>query len=86
MGEDCAHFYPYASKKAGEEGSVTLLVQISPDGWARDVKIETSSGYPRLDTAAISCIKSKPYFEPEQVDGVKVVAWQRMKWTWRSTN
>jgi len=86
LGEACDKLYPRASRRAREEGSVVLLVYVAADGWAREAKVESTSGYARLDDAAIRCIQGDRYFEPQKIDGVPVDAWQRMKWTWRLTS
>lgn len=86
LAEACDKVYPRASRRAMEEGSVVLLVHVTADGWAREVKVETTSGYPRLDDAAIKCIQGDRYFEPPTVDGTPVDSWERMKWTWRLPN
>jgi protein TonB len=86
LGEACDKLYPPASRRAGEEGSVVLLVHVAADGWVREAKIESSSGYPRLDAAAIQCIQGDRYFEPQKIDGMPADSWQRMKWAWRVTS
>lgn len=49
--------YPAASRRNGEEGSVRLRVQVSADGRAMNVEIETSSGHERLDDAALRAVR-----------------------------
>ncbi|MEO8443459.1 MAG: TonB family protein, partial [Gammaproteobacteria bacterium] len=43
--------YPPTSRRLGEEGSVVLQVLIAADGSVKDGKVQTSSGFPRLDEA-----------------------------------
>lgn len=50
--------YPVAARRAGEQGTVTLRVQVSPDGLASRVAVEKSSGSPHLDTAALEAVKA----------------------------
>lgn len=45
--------YPPTSRRLGEAGSVVLQVLVGPDGSVQDGKVKTSSGYPRLDEAAL---------------------------------
>jgi protein TonB len=50
--------YPLASRRAGEQGTVTLRVRVSPDGLATRVVVERSSGSPHLDAAALEAVKA----------------------------
>ncbi len=86
LGEACGSYYPSASRRLSEEGSVVLLVFIAPNGKVTDSKVETSSGFQRLDEAAEKCVKAQGRFEPQKVGNEAVGSWQRMKWTWRLTN
>lgn len=45
--------YPAASVRFGEEGSVTLELQVARDGRVLEARVLQSSGFPRLDAAAI---------------------------------
>ena len=49
--------YPLASKRVREEGRVVLRVRVTPAGLAESVEIRTSSGFERLDQAAIDAVK-----------------------------
>jgi periplasmic protein TonB len=49
--------YPLVSRAREEEGTVLVKVLISPYGTAADVQIEKSSGYSRLDDAAIKAVR-----------------------------
>src|SRR5882724_4897625 len=42
-------FYPSASKRAGEEGTIVVAVHVLEDGSIDKVEIAESSGFPRLD-------------------------------------
>jgi protein TonB len=86
LGEACQSYYPSASKRLSEEGSVVLLVYIAPNGKVTETKVETSSGIQRLDDAAAKCVTAQGRFEPQKVGNEAVASWQRMKWTWRLTN
>ncbi|MGE5469553.1 MAG: energy transducer TonB [Bacteroidota bacterium] len=48
--------YPVLSRRNGETGKVLLKVRVSAQGSALDVAVSKSSGYPRLDTAAIEAV------------------------------
>lgn len=49
--------YPPLSRRMREEGRVLLLVQVSPQGTASQVRIRESSGHPRLDEAALEAVR-----------------------------
>lgn len=49
--------YPSMSRRAKEQGRVLLKVIVSTKGDAEDVQLETSSGFSRLDDAAIQAVK-----------------------------
>lgn len=49
--------YPRLSRRLREEGKVMLKVQVSASGQAQSVAVSTSSGYPRLDQAAVDAVK-----------------------------
>lgn len=50
--------YPMASRKSGEEGRVVLRVELDVHGRMGAVHVETSSGSSRLDTAAVTAVKT----------------------------
>lgn len=50
--------YPRTSKALGETGTVRLRIFVNPDGSVRDdVQVEKSSGFARLDAAAVKAVK-----------------------------
>jgi protein TonB len=48
--------YPVLSRKMGETGLVVLRVEINESGKVASAKVERSSGYPRLDNAALETV------------------------------
>jgi TonB family protein len=74
--------YPSASKKLDEEGTVYLKFLIDAEGKVIQSEIERSSGYIRLDEAAINGL-SRCKFKPATEDGRPEQAWTSMKFTWR---
>jgi protein TonB len=48
--------YPHAAAERGQEGAVTLLIHVAPDGHVEAVEILHSSGYPMLDQAAYDAV------------------------------
>ncbi len=58
--------YPRLSQRRGEQGRVVLRVLISPQGQVAHVKVQHSSGYARLDEAAVQAMQQarfRPYTE-----------------------
>ncbi len=65
--------YPRLSKRAGEEGRVVMQVLVSERGVASRVELAKSSGYDRLDQAAINAVKQWQ-FEPARRQGKAIPA------------
>lgn len=68
--------YPPAAVWAGEEGTAMVVLEVDTNGHARDASIHGSSGYPRLDDAALRSV-AQWSFRPAVKDG-KLVA-QRLR-------
>ena len=49
--------YPPASRRAGEEGTVRLKVLVDTNGRASNVAVTQSSGFTRLDQAAMDAVR-----------------------------
>lgn len=56
-----APVYPRMSRRMGEQGTVLVRVLISADGRAEQAEIRISSGYARLDEAALDTVKRWRY-------------------------
>ena len=71
----CTPKYPRVSRKRGERGKVLVRVFINRDGSSEKVEIERSSGFNRLDQAAMDSAK-KCRFIPAKRNGrpVKTLA------------
>ena len=78
--------YPPASRRAGEEGTVQLQVFVLESGRAGEVKVAKSSGFPKLDEAAINEVKRNWRFVPGKEDGKPVSMWHTFAVTFRLTN
>lgn len=50
--------YPAISRRMGEEGKLVLRVELDESGRIDDAKVISSSGYERLDAAALTAVKS----------------------------
>lgn len=49
--------YPPSSRRAGEQGRVLLKVLVSEQGTPEEIELDTSSGFERLDQAAMDAVK-----------------------------
>ena len=67
----CTPKYPRVSRKRGEKGRVLVKVFINRDGSSEKVEIEQSSGFNRLDKAAMDSAK-KCRFVPAKRNGKPV--------------
>jgi len=66
--------YPPLSRRNAEQGRVLLRVLVGPDGDAREVTIQTSSGFERLDRAAQETVRQWR-FVPARSGTTAVAAW-----------
>lgn len=66
--------YPPASRELGEQGRVLLRAMINTDGTVAQVVLRKSSGFDRLDQAALDTVKNWR-FVPAQRGEQKVSAW-----------
>lgn len=66
--------YPSLSRRAGEEGKVVLRVMVEISGLPSQVIVSTSSGFERLDRAAVASV-SRWKFAPARRDQKPVPAW-----------
>ncbi|MFO7306883.1 MAG: energy transducer TonB [Gammaproteobacteria bacterium] len=78
--------YPAASRRAGEEGTVVLELYILPNGRVGEARVRQSSGYPRLDEAAIREAKRSWRFIPGTENGKPVAMWHATKVTFSLTD
>jgi periplasmic protein TonB len=73
--------YPPASERLQEEGTVTLKFLISENGQVLSGAVEKSSGYKRLDDAALAAL-SLCKFRPATVDGKPKQEWSSLRYRW----
>jgi len=67
--------YPAASIRLEEEGVVELSIRVLPDGRIAEVRVVKSSGYPRLDRAAIEEARRSWRLLPAMQGDEPVDAW-----------
>lgn len=71
---DAAHLnnpapqYPALSRRLGEQGRVLLDVYILPNGTVGEIKLNRSSGFTRLDDAALEAVKNWKYVPAKRGD------------------
>ena len=58
--------YPSDARHAKEQGTVVLLIEVDATGKVSAVTVQESSGYRRLDQAAVEAVKQFWYFGPGQ--------------------
>jgi protein TonB len=66
--------YPSVSKRMGEQGKVFLRVYINEQGQPEKIEIKQSSGYDRLDEAALNTVRNWK-FVPGKRNGVPEAMW-----------
>jgi protein TonB len=77
-------FYPPGSIRLGEEGSSTLRVCVGANGLLSGAPtMETTSGYSRLDAAAVKWAREALRFTPAQRDGKAVPACKGFRVTFK---
>lgn len=69
--------YPVAEIRQGHEGTVLLSLQILPNGRVGDVRIDRSSGFPKLDEAAAREAR-RWRMKPGTSDGTAMPMWKRV--------
>lgn len=74
--------YPSSSERLGEQGTVVLQFLVGADGRVIDSRVQSSSGYPRLDQAAREAL-GRCKFTAGTVDGRPERSWAQIKYTWR---
>jgi protein TonB len=74
--------YPVASRRRGEQGRVTLLVQVDPSGRVLDLAVLGSSGHAALDEEAARTVR-RWRFEPATQDGRAVFSTATVNITFR---
>lgn len=68
-------YYPRASRRRGEEGTVVVRFVIQRGGALTDIGVAQSSGYQRLDKAALKTLRRVTPFKPIP-DVIKRDRWQ----------
>jgi protein TonB len=75
--------YPMSSRRLGEAGTLALDILVGADGHVRDARVSQSSGYDRLDQAAVSEAKQHWHLRPATRNGVPFEQWLTLKVVFR---
>jgi len=79
-----AEYYPLESRRAREQGRCVVQVTVLSDGRLRDVEIEQSSGYRRLDQACLEAFAGAQLI-PATENGAPIDATISVPVVWRVT-
>lgn len=72
-----APVYPMLSRKRKEQGTVWLLLLVSKEGLVTQLKLKKTSGFDRLDQAALQAVK-KWKFQPARKQGQAIDYWYEL--------
>lgn len=75
--EPPAPVYPRASRRLNESGLVIVRVYVDTDGQPRTVQVLQSSGFARLDEAAVEGVR-RARFRPYTENGTPAAGWARI--------
>ena len=78
--------YPPSSRRAGEAGTVVLEVLVLENGRVGDARVKKSSGFPRLDEAAVKEVKRSWRLVPGTENGKPVQMWGQFAVTFKLTD
>ena len=78
--------YPPTSKRLGEAGTVVMLLTVNEEGKVTDAKIDQSSGFERLDEAAVKEALRAWKLLPGTVGGKPVTMQYRFRVTFKITD
>ena len=66
--------YPYLARKLGQQGKVSLNIQIMPNGKTGEIEIAKSSGHSLIDNAAKNAAESWKFFEKKELAFDKAIS------------
>jgi protein TonB len=77
--------YPAGSRRDGEQGTGMFKVLVDAKGRPQDVQVLKSTGFPRLDNAALEAIR-KWVFSPAMQNSQPVQSWTRVQVAFKLEN
>lgn len=78
--------YPPSSRRAGEAGTVVLEVLVLETGRVGDARVKQSSGFPKLDEAALREVKRSWRLTPGTENGKPIQMWGQFAVTFKLTD
>jgi len=78
--------YPPTSRRLGEAGTVVLDVYVLENGRVGDARVKKSSGYERLDQAAVNEVKRSWRLVPGTEEGKPAPMWGQFAVTFKLTD
>jgi hypothetical protein len=81
LARSCGAARPAGLASGARVPDLTLLVRVEKDGRVTDSRVEVGSGINRVDDLARACLQQHGKLTPQQVDGVAVASWQRVRWS-----
>jgi protein TonB len=78
--------YPAPSLRLWEEGDVIISVLVLADGKVGDVRVAKSSGFQRLDDAAMNWYREHGRFLPAVQGGKRVAQWKTLRVVFKIKN
>ncbi|AOB33776.1 energy transducer TonB [Bordetella sp. H567] len=85
LGPGPSAVYPMASKRRREEGRVTVLVVVNTQGAIEKATVVASSGFPRLDEAALDAVR-RVRFKPYKRNGIAYTVQARIPFDFNIRN
>jgi protein TonB len=76
-------YYPAASNRDNETGSVIIRCYVRVDGRCSETSVSTSSGFPRLDEAAVKYANEGIRFDAGTTEGKPAPMWYQFKVTFK---
>lgn len=77
--------YPGLSRMRGESGVVVLRVLVTAEGRPGEVRLAQSSGFTRLDRAAVQVVSAQWRFRPARRGEAPVAEWVQVPLEFRLT-
>lgn len=77
--------YPAAARRLAEDGVVLVRVLVGADGQVEQVELASSSGYARLDDAALRSVR-RWRFQPAESGAGPIASWTTVRIVFRLTN
>ncbi|MGE0188758.1 MAG: energy transducer TonB [Steroidobacteraceae bacterium] len=78
-------YYPAAANRDNETGSVIIQCYVDLNGRCTQTTVDTSSGFTRLDEAAVKYANEGIRFDPGTTEGKPAAMWYKFRVTFKQT-